>query len=194
MNKTITIFVSLLLASPASALITYRDENGTLHAVKSMEEIPEQYRNKTKQLKDKTKVSGTGMAPVEKVKENWIVSVDLGTAGTYPFIVDTTEYPSAISSELATALKLNPVDKATIKTFQGVSHVKMVIVPELSVAGRMVPNFKVPVSNQDPESGAAGRLGRGFLERFDYKLDKENGRLFLNVKTEPKPAKAVMKE
>ena len=191
---TLSILMALLLTAPASALITYRDENGTLHAVNNEDEIPEQYRKKTKRLKAKGKSGSDGMAPVEKVNDVFLVNVDLGTHGTYRFIVDTVEFPSTISSEIANSLKLNQVDRSTIKTFQGTSKVPMVILPEVSVAGRSVINFKISVANEDPAVGASGRLGRGFLERFDYKLDKENGRLFLHVKTEPKTPKAVMKE
>jgi hypothetical protein len=177
------VLLALLLATPAPALITYRDEKGTLHAVKSEEEIPEQYRKKTKRLKN---TSGSpeipGIATLTTVKGLQLVDVNVASLGTYKFVVDSKEWVTTVNSEIAGALKLPAVDRATIATYKGTVKAKMVLLPEISVAGHSVSNVKVAVAEQDPELGAVGRLGASFLNGFDVKIDTEENRLFIEPK------------
>ena len=172
---------ALLAPAPASAIITYRDENGTLHAVQTEEEIPEQYRSKSKRLNDKQRIMTVGVAPMTKVGNFNLVDVLIGQT-TYRFTVDKEEYTSQISEAIATKLNLQRVDKATVPTYQGPAKVPMVIVPAITVAGRKHDNFKVAVVPQDPAIGADGKLGKTFLERWDVKIDEANGRLLVEPK------------
>lgn len=181
--QTSLILMALLQAMPALALITYRDDKGTLHAVKSEEEIPEQYRSKTKRLKNANAGPDTpGIAPLTSVKGAQLVEVTVASLGTYKFVVDPKEWVTTVNSEIASALNLPIADRATIATYKGTVKAKMVLIPEITVAGRSASNVKVAIAEQDPELGAAGRLGASFLNGFDIKIDTEESRLFIDPK------------
>lgn len=183
----------LLSAAPARALITYKDENGTLHAVKSEDEIPEQYRKKTKRLKDNKAESGAvGILPVTKFKDAWLAEVEVGEAGTFKFLIDPRQYVTVVSPDIAADLKKQRIDNSIIDTPTGVARVPMIIVSYVKVAGRALSQIKVAVAQVDLESGAQGRIGLSFLERFDYKIDEAKGLLILGPKGAP--PKAVLKE
>lgn len=175
------LLAALLAAPPAGAIITYRDETGTLHAVQSEDEIPEQYRPNSKRLNEKRSSVTVGVAPMTKAGKYNVVEVQIGEK-TYRFTVDKEEFTSQVSSDIATALNLPRVDKATVPTYQGPARVPMVILPAITVAGRKQSNFKVAVVPQDPAIGVDGKLGKTFLESWDTKIDEANGRLIVEPK------------
>ncbi len=171
----LSLLLFACLAPPALALVTYRDENGTLHAVQSELEIPEQYRKNSKRLINKRSNRSVGTLPFTKTKDFYLVDVDIEGAGTFKFILDPKMYVSLVSPEIAYVLKKPSIEKATINTFNGAVKVKLIVMDKISVAGHEVRNFKVGVTDLDPELGASGRLGKSFLDQFKWSADEERG-------------------
>jgi len=174
------LLVFSLPQSAVAALITYRDDKGTTHVVQSIDEIPEQYRNRTKKISGSKKEFDLGHASITKVGENYFVEADFGEAGMRRMQIDLKVSFTTISPEIAQALKLPKVDRATIETTSGnTGHFPMVIVPKIVLAGYPVQSLKVVSAPGDGKEGSAGRLGQSFFNAFTVKIDEGNSEIFL---------------
>jgi len=181
---SLLLILSLQLPVAHAALITYRDDKGTLHVVSSENEIPEQYRNKKKKIADISKRTLIpGQAPVYKQGNAYLVDVDFGKGGVHRMEIDLKHPFTTISPAITSALKLEPVDRATIPTTSGVvARFPMVIVPKMVIGGRAVENLKL-ISAPDGVEGSSGKLGQNFFASFDVKIDQERNELFLTPKS-----------
>ena len=100
------------------------------------------------------------------------VPVRVAGQGPYRFLVDTGADRTAISRQLATALKLQHTDRATMHTVTGVSRVTTASVPLLDIAAKQVRNVEAPLL-EATYIGADGILGLDSLHSqrilFDFK-------------------------
>lgn len=175
--------VALLVAPAADAgVYTYRDENGTLQAVSSPDEIPEKFRKGSKALFPKVEApKNDADVPLRREGNSLIVDVKFGDAGTYPLILDTGAEISVISEEMAAKIKPEIVQTITVSGVTGTAQRPMVKVPVVEVAGFKVRNLHAVV-NDMPKSKASGLLGVDFLNHFLMRLDTEAGKLHLERK------------
>jgi predicted aspartyl protease len=102
------------------------------------------------------------------------VPVRVAGHGPYRFLVDTGADRTAISRELAPALKLQRADGATMHTVTGASQVTTATVPLLNIAAKQVRNVEAPLL-EARNIGADGILGLDSLHSqrilFDFKKD-----------------------
>jgi predicted aspartyl protease len=100
------------------------------------------------------------------------VPVRVAGQGPYRFLIDTGADRTAISRQLAAALKLAHTDRATMHTVTGVSQVATASVPLLDIAAKQVRNVEAPVL-EATNIGADGILGLDSLHSqrilFDFK-------------------------
>lgn len=86
------------------------------------------------------------------------VPVTLGDSGPYQFVVDTGADRTVVSRELADRLNLADGETATMHSMSGVGEVRTVVVPTLSLAGRVTKDINAPALAQG-DLGASGLLG-----------------------------------
>jgi predicted aspartyl protease len=100
------------------------------------------------------------------------VPVRVAGRGPFRFLVDTGADRTAISRQLATALRLSQGDTATMHTVTGASRVTMATVPLLDIAAKQVRNVEAPLL-EATNMGADGILGLDSLHSqrilFDFK-------------------------
>ena len=100
------------------------------------------------------------------------VPVWLGTAGPYRFLVDTGADRTAVSREIATALKLESAGTASLHSVTGSATVALAKLPSLKVTRKEVRVASVPLLNSI-DMGADGILGVDSLRsqrvHFDFK-------------------------
>jgi len=186
-----SILKALAYLLPALALggtvMTYKDENGTLHAVMNENEIPEKYRAGSKKLAGSTSTeSGSGEANVKLVRErnSLMIEVGYGAGGTHLMVLDTGASISMISKKVVLALGLQPIDYANIQTASSLIKAPVVVMPEISVAQFKVFNMKMVVHDLPGAGDRQGLLGVDFLNHFKMELDTETG--LLHLKQKPK--------
>jgi predicted aspartyl protease len=103
------------------------------------------------------------------------VPVRVAGRGPYRFLVDTGADRTAISSDLARALRLtNATDTAILHSMSGISQVTTATVPLIDVASKQVRNVDAPLLEAD-NMGADGILGLDSLHSqrilFDFKKE-----------------------
>ena len=100
------------------------------------------------------------------------VPVSVAGHGPYRFLVDTGADRTAISRDVARALRLTNEDTAILHSMTGVSQVGMATVPMIDVASKQVRNIEAPMLEAD-NMGADGILGLDSLHSqrilFDFK-------------------------
>jgi predicted aspartyl protease len=103
------------------------------------------------------------------------VPVQVAGQGPYRFLVDTGADRTAISRQLATALRLSHSDTATMHTVTGVSEVRTASIPLLDIAAKQVRNVEAPLL-EATNIGADGILGLDSLHSqrilFDFKKQR----------------------
>jgi predicted aspartyl protease len=102
------------------------------------------------------------------------VPVRVAGRGPYRFLVDTGADRTAISSDLARALRLTDTDTVILHSVSGVSQVDTATVPLIDVASKQVRNVEAPLLEAD-NMGADGILGLDSLHSqrilFDFKKE-----------------------
>ena len=180
-------FLLILILSSNGTLAgvyTYRDENGTLQAVSSQDEIPEKYRNKSKALSGpKVEVpANEAEVPLVKLGNSLLVQVNFGAAGNHLMVLDTGASGSMISEKLAERIGGPKGPMVKIRTASGVLLRPLMEVPETGVAGFKVRNLKMVVNDLPEKDSVQGLLGVDFLNHFKIRLDTETGSLHLEKK------------
>jgi predicted aspartyl protease len=104
--------------------------------------------------------------------ERMTVPVRVAGRGPFRFLVDTGADRTAISRQLAPALRLSQGDTATMHTVTGASTVTMATVPLIDIAAKQVRNVEAPLL-EATNIGADGILGLDSLHSqrilFDFK-------------------------
>jgi predicted aspartyl protease len=90
--------------------------------------------------------------------ERMTVSVRVGAAGPFRFLVDTGSDRTAVSRQLAARLGLPPAAKAQLHSATGQSEVAMVVVDELTLSHKTLRRIEAPVFDA-ADIGADGILG-----------------------------------
>lgn len=129
----------------------------------------------------KCDVGGKGQAVVTSTRQGGMwVEPTLNGKEKGRFLVDTGSTAVVISSAFAQKLGLNLQNAPTlpIQTDTGTSTVQVVTVQSIELQGARAQGVTVHVSSTLP-ADMDGRLGLGFLARFEMKLDAQAGRLEL---------------
>jgi predicted aspartyl protease len=182
-KSPLLIALLLLVASAALAgVFSYRDENGTLHAVSSADEIPPQFRGTEKHLQGTESGTGEVNLKLERDHNSLLIPVTFGAAGEVLMVLDTGASVSMINSTIAEKAKAKQVGLTMIGTAGGNVKVPVVVMPETSVKQFTVKDLKITVNNIPVGSRAQGLLGVDFLNHFRMQLDTETGQLHLERK------------
>lgn len=172
-----------------AGVYTYRDENGTLQAVSSPEDIPEKYRAHSKALstsRSEPAPSGEAEVNLRRLGNSLIVPVEFGKAGVHPMVLDTGAEISMISEKLAEKIGAKRGANVMMGTASGVVQRPLAEVPETSVAGFKVHGLRMVVNDLPGNHKAEGLLGVDFLNHFRIRLDTESGVLHLEKKRKDK--------
>lgn len=182
--KRFLCIAALFLAGTVAraGVYTYRDENGTLHAVSSPTDIPEQYRGKEKVLAGSETGSGEVNLKLEREGNSLLIPVSFGGGKEVLMVLDTGASVSMISREVADRIRPQQLGLAQISTASGVIRVPVVDVPEISVKQFAVHDMHITVNDLPGKGRAAGLLGVDFLNHFRMQLDTESGQLHLERK------------
>lgn len=172
----------LFYAVARAGVYSYRDENGTLHAVSSPDDIPAQYRGKEKQLSGAESGSGEVNIKLEREGNSLLVPVSFGAGNEYLMILDTGASVSMISNRIAEKIKARQTGMLRISTANGLVQVAQVEVPEISLRQFTVRNLRITVNDMHGGSRAQGLLGLDFFNHFRIQLDSETGQLHLERK------------
>ena len=105
--------------------------------------------------------------------ERMTVPVHLSGAGPFRFMVDTGADRTAVSSQLATRLKLTSGASATLHSVTGVSTVQTALLPDLQLSRRSVRVVDAPLLDS-LHMGADGILGVDSLRKQRVEFDFEN--------------------
>lgn len=172
-----------LLALPSlghAALITYRDEKGTLHAVESENDIPEKYRKGAKSLRGETR---DAKLQLQKVQGGLLVEVYItGIKGAQKMVVNPDIAQTTSAGFVLGILGESAKVLVPVITEQGETKEPFTEVPEITLGGLSVKKVRTKTAEPGVQ-GAAGVLGADFLGQFNYRLDKEAGELYLEKKT-----------
>ena len=183
MKRSLPIFGVLLLCSAAMAgVYSYRDEKGTLHAVSSPEEIPEQYRGTEKKLASPESGSGEVNLKLQRDENSLLIPVSFGAGNEYLMVLDTGASVSMISTQIATKVNPKQVGQGQIATASGIVRVPVVEMPEVSVRQFTVKHMQITVNDLPLGNRAQGLLGVDFLNHFRMQIDTETGQLHLERK------------
>ena len=185
MWKAIIYFILFNFSQAANAdLFTYRDEKGTLHAVRSAEEIPLKFRGQEKKLSVAKSSKKELHLRLKRISNSFYVPVNFGDTEEFDFVLDTGASVSMISTQIAEKIRAKSVGTLAISTAGGIVNVPVVEVEEMGIQGVSVKKMKVTVKDL-PLKQAAGLLGMDFFAHFQMQLDTESGDLRLKPKYYP---------
>lgn len=113
---------------------------------------------------------GAVIATRDTANARMMVGVTIAEKGPFHFIIDTGAERTVISQELAATLALPSAGPAELHSVSEVSTVPTVMIPSLSLNGRVVENIRAPALAQ-ANLGAAGILGIDTLQGQQVILD-----------------------
>lgn len=119
-------------------------------------------------------VEGTLLA-LGQLDKRLTVPVVVGSKGPYNFIIDTGAERTVVSRELAGSLGLNASNPVLLTSMTGVSTVKTVLVPDLSIQSIGLLHTVVAPSLEARDLGAVGLLGIDTLSKHQVSIDFEKG-------------------
>ncbi|MBA4182739.1 MAG: aspartyl protease family protein [Acidobacteria bacterium] len=110
-----------------------------------------------------------------------IVPVQINNTETLEFLLDTGTNTSVIIPEVATRLKLRPVDRIEMVTVAGSVIAPRSFLPRLTLGGKSAENTEVLWSDLPElrrlDNRISGVLGQSFLAQFNFTLDFRERRI-----------------
>jgi len=108
--------------------------------------------------------------------------VSINGAGPYRFLVDTGSQSTALRTQVARSLKLDPADRVTLQTAAGSQVVPVAEVSRITVGPFTVEDVEVLLYELHDVMGKHidGILGQNFLSRFDFLLDVKSCELTMS--------------
>jgi len=109
--------------------------------------------------------------------------VSINGAGPYRFLVDTGSQSTALRTQVARSLKLDPADRVTLQTAAGSQVVPVAEVSRITVGPFTVEDVEVLLYELHDVMGKHidGILGQNFLSRFDFLLDVKHCELTMGA-------------
>ncbi|HEY8278674.1 MAG TPA: retropepsin-like aspartic protease [Bdellovibrionota bacterium] len=175
----------LFCFSAGAGLFSYKDKNGTLHAVTSEDQIPEEYKAKSRKVSSSTESTAPSKdltLKLEREGNTLLIPVRFGDAGEFLMILDTGAGMTMISKEIAHKVKAKQIGTQEIATASDRLHMPQVVLPEVSVKQFTVRNMAVTVNDLPVRGRAQGLLGLDFLNHFKMSIDSATGQLHLEKK------------
>lgn len=140
-------------------------------------------------IDEQLEVSGNTV-PAKAVRTRMSVAVNIGDQGPFRFIVDSGADRTVIGENLAEQLSLHPSGTARLQSIAGLSVVRTVRIPTLSVGRMQTDDIHAPVL-RERDLGAAGILGIDALAGQRLLLDFDrNEATFQDARRREKPAVA----
>ncbi|MCC6141822.1 MAG: clan AA aspartic protease [Nitrospira sp.] len=153
--------------------------------VPDLESIEASAKNRALPIDNSPLSSNHGIsAPVRRMGQLYVVSVELNGSHTAQLILDTGASHTILSQKLVNELALMPSDYhpglVQLKTASGSVDAQIVRIDSMKIASAEVRNSAAAVHTiPDFPAGVDGLLGLSFLHQFEITLDSNKGELRL---------------
>ncbi len=121
--------------------------------------------------------------PLHKKNRSYYVKAVMGNRVDTVLLLDTGAASVVLSSAVAEALDLEPLEERRIVTAGGEIMAPVAVLDSLELNGLVVKNIEINIIDIFPEDVRVdGLLGMSFLKHFNFSIDQENDVLLLEPK------------